>query len=440
MPLARGEHVPLLAFAESWYPRFHYGWSELRAVRDGRYKFIQAPRPELYALDADPGESHDLAASDRERADAMARALGELATRVASQAAPKGPRSIDAEAEERLEALGYVAGSASARNLEDRPRGDPKDKIGLYNLLKQAGGDSVANRLEEAIAKVQQALAQDPEIVEAHTLLGNFYNKQKRYEEAAAAYRRALALDPEHQGATFSLALAQKELGRTQDAEVGFERARALDPRATKPLWQLADIWMQRGQYDRAESALKEALARKVDRPALLLKLAECYIEMKRYGEAEVALGEVQAKRPDLASVHYDLALVYEARGDLERATHEYEAELTKDPTSYRASFNLAKLLLAARRHEQAVARFREAVASNPAFGTGYLYLAKALLDQGQLAEAEEMARRGLREKPEPKTAPLGHYVLADVYSRRGRLRESENEVAAARKLERPGG
>ena len=48
MPLGRGERQDLLGFSETWYPRYHYGWSELTAVRDGRYKFIAAPRRELY--------------------------------------------------------------------------------------------------------------------------------------------------------------------------------------------------------------------------------------------------------------------------------------------------------------------------------------------------------------------------------------------------------
>jgi cytochrome c-type biogenesis protein CcmH/NrfG len=129
--------------------------------------------------------------------------------------------------------------------LEDRPRGDPKDKIELYNLLKMAGTASVEGRLDDAIARVRQALAQDPEIVEGYTLLGNFQAKAKRHEEAVAAYRQALALDPEHQGALFSLAVAYKDMGRLDDAEAGFERARQLDPRNGKVLWQLADTWMQ---------------------------------------------------------------------------------------------------------------------------------------------------------------------------------------------------
>ena len=28
-----------VAHSESWYPRYHYGWSELRAVQDGRFKY-----------------------------------------------------------------------------------------------------------------------------------------------------------------------------------------------------------------------------------------------------------------------------------------------------------------------------------------------------------------------------------------------------------------
>ena len=36
------------------YPLHHYGWSDLRALRSGRYKVIDAPRPELYDIDRDP--------------------------------------------------------------------------------------------------------------------------------------------------------------------------------------------------------------------------------------------------------------------------------------------------------------------------------------------------------------------------------------------------
>src|SRR6202011_1496390 len=123
--------------------------------------------------------------------------------RMSSASAARGPQRIDPDAEERLQALGYVGASLGPRNLEDRPRGDPKDKIGLYSLLHAAAQASVEGRLDEAVSKAREALAQDPGIVEGHTLLGNFHAKAKRYDEAARAYREDLSLDPEHQCAVF---------------------------------------------------------------------------------------------------------------------------------------------------------------------------------------------------------------------------------------------
>jgi len=439
LPLGRGERLGLVAISESWYPRYHYGWSELKALRDGRYKLIDAPRRELYDLARDPGEIDDASGADAARAEALTRALRDTLAGVTSTSAPKGPRSIDPDAEERLQALGYLGGGGSRRNLEERPRGDPKDKIGLYNLLKRAGQSSVEGRVDEAIAAARDALRQDPEIVEGHLLLGNFQSKAGRPAEAVRAYRQALALDPEHQGVLFSLALAYKKMGRLEDAEAGFERAQRLDPRATKPLWQLADLAMRRRQFERAETTLKEGLTRKVDRPSFLLKLGECYLEMKRWDEAEKRLQEALALRPDLAGIRYNLALVHEGRGEVASAVGAYEEDLRRDAKAYRSAFNLARLLERQGRAREAIARYREALVAQPEFGTGELYLAKALLDTGDLRGAEEAAHRGLVRKPEPQVAPLGHYVLADVYTRQGRPAEAAREVAAARRMEKGG-
>ena len=75
LPLARGERLNLMALSESWFPRFHYGWSELQAIQDERFKLIRAPRRELYDLERDPLETADLAASDPRRVETLERAL-----------------------------------------------------------------------------------------------------------------------------------------------------------------------------------------------------------------------------------------------------------------------------------------------------------------------------------------------------------------------------
>ncbi len=434
-PALGGQRQELLAFSESWYPRFHYGWSELQAVRDGRYKFILAPRRELYDLTADPKELTNLAASDTARADTLERALRALVAKTSTEAAAKGPQPVDAAAEQRLRALGYVGGT-SAKNLEERPRRDPKDSIELYNLLQLAGSDSEANRYDEAAAKVQQALAVDPDIIEAHSRLGNIYTKAGKHAEAAGAYRRALVLDPEHLLSTYNLALSYRALGKIDEAIVGLERTQTLDPRSGRAHFQLGDIYMQRGEPAKALAVLTRGLTLDVDRAPFLVKLAEAHLELQQFDEAERALTEAITLRADVPRGQYNLALVHEQRGRGDAARTAYEAEVGKNPKNYGAHFNLGKLLLKDGRPGDAAVRFRAAVDARPEFAEGYLYLAKALLDSGDLPGAEKAAQNGLARKPQPSMAPLGHYVLADVFSRMGRENEAARHVALAKRLE----
>jgi len=439
LPLARGERLNLMALSESWFPRFHYGWSELQAIQDERFKLIRAPRRELYDLERDPLETADLAASDPRRVETLERALDERLAAAGGGGTPKVPGAVDSETAERLEALGYIGGSVSARHLENRPRGDPKDKIQLYNLLKQASTASAEGRFDEAIAKATKALAQDPEILEGHMLLGNFFKKAGRPADAIAAYQRALALDPDHQETIFRLALAHKDQGRLDDARTGFARARALDPRNGRVLWQLADIEMRERRLDAAEVILKDALAGEVERERFLLKLGECYLEQKRFAEAEKAFLEAVAKRPGLETAHFNLGLLYEERGERKQATAAYEKELAAHAKAYRAAFNLARLLQEAGRPREARERFLQVAALAPDFAIGRLYLAKVLLDTGDLPGAEREARAGLSLSPDPELAPLGHYVLADVYNRQGRVAEARSQQRAGDRLARAG-
>lgn len=437
VPLGRGEPVDLLGYSETWYPRYHYGWSELRTVRDGRYKLIAAPRRELYDIRDDPGETRDLSVANPRVADALERALKEMAARTSSKAAPQQPRAVDPAVEQQLRALGYVASGVSRAALVDRPRGDPKDKIALYNLLKLAGQDSVDGRLDEGIAKVRQVLAADAEVIEAHTMLGNMHAKAGRSGEAIRAYQAALALDAEHEGAAWSLALAYRDAGKDDEARAGFERVLQLNPRGAKPLYQMADIAMRSREFAKAIELLEQGLRLDADRPAFLVRMAEARIELRQYDAAQTALDEAIRARPEQAMAHFNLGLVHEARGRPQAAIAAYEAEVAVSPKLHQPHFNLARLLSQAGRSADALPHFKAAVEKKPDFGTGHLYLAKALLDAGDLGGAEIAAKRGLAAGADPGLRPLGHYVLADIYARLGREADARRQAEAGRRAER---
>jgi choline-sulfatase len=428
----------LVAYAESYYPRHHYGWSELKALRDGAFLFVAAPRPELYDLEADPAQRHNLAP---ERPTTVSRYAAELDAIVArysaAGAAEKRPQLVDPDTQAQLAALGYIAGPAKVRVEAGGALADPKDKIQLFNLIKEAGADSSEGRIDSALEKIQRVLAADPDILEAHLILGNLYGKRRDWPRAMAAYKAALARDETYLPALFSLAAVYKEVGRTAEAAAGFRRLIELDPRDNRAYFMLAQIHAEQKQFDAALALLQRAVDVGSERAPLHNLMAECYIELKRYDEAERELDRALTLNPELPTAHYNLALIREARGDLAGAAEAYERELAIVPRSYKAHFNLAKLYGRLGRSDGMLAHFERAVELMPTFALGHLYLAKAYLDRGDLARALDLTRKGLALKvEEPAMAPFGHFLLADIYNRLGRFADAERELAVARRLQ----
>jgi hypothetical protein len=137
---------------------------------------------------------------------------------------------------------------------------------------------------------------------------------------------------------------------------------------------------------------------------------------------------------PRLRTGRYNLARIREARGDVSGAEALYREELATYADSGRARFNLAQIERA--RGDRAGYLRAHGRRKAPEFGTCYFYLAREELGAGRLDAAHDLATRGLAAQARSEAAPLGHFVLADVYSRRGEAGKADEEAAKGRKLE----
>src|SRR5262249_25565457 len=108
----RRRDLELEAYSESEYPR-RLGWSPLHALREGRFKLIDAPRPELYDLERDPFAERNVSDARREPAAAMAKRLQILTRRSGNVSQSAGDAPVSADLAERLAALGYVGSRAA---------------------------------------------------------------------------------------------------------------------------------------------------------------------------------------------------------------------------------------------------------------------------------------------------------------------------------------
>ncbi len=321
---ARGRALePRPAHVETLATQLDWGWSPLLGVRSDGFKYIRAPRSELYDLAADPGETRNLVAAEAERAAALD---GELDRRLAS-ARPVVPNlRLADEGRERLEALGYVV----ATDLAARPDlgvvggRDPKDEIGTLAVVYEADRLVGEQQPTQALAKllanpmennmVYQVLlaaaalaAGDPALAEraarsairaapllhaGWSRLAQALEMQERWDEAADVYEAMAERDPrsgEVQAALGRLAERAGDLGGAADR---YRRAGAVarpEPAAT---WLLAALELEAGRTDAADALLEDVAQELLAEPVAAIRLARAE---RRAGRSDRAVARLDA-------------------------------------------------------------------------------------------------------------------------------------------------
>jgi arylsulfatase A-like enzyme/Tfp pilus assembly protein PilF len=443
VPLMTGAkpRLDLEVYAEALYPLHHYGWSELRAWRAGQYKVIDAPRPELYDLDRDPDETTNLYEAKKSVADVMiARLRSQENDDPAKQAAQAAP-DVDPDARARLAALGYVGSFVATVSNTATTRADPKDKIGLFNLMTEsreiAKDKSEPDSFDRVVSMLTRVVHDDPDVIDAWFNLGNAYYKVGRFEDAIKYFSRALQLKPDYDLAVINMANAYRKLGNDDAALAGYERYLTIDPKNAQVHYQIGEIYLDRGDEAKAQGEFTKALAIDPRTASARNALGAMAFARGDVAGAEREIRAALALKPDVRLAHYNLALIAEQRGDMAAAQSEYVRELELHPGNYKAAFNLSRLYERQGKVVEQMAALKNAIDANPRFAEGYLFLAKAYVDtNGDPAEAIRLARKGLDLHPDPSVAPLGHYAMAAALMKQGHGPDAARELAAGRALE----
>ena len=426
-----------LAYAESFYPRYHYGWSELKSVQDGRYKLIIAPVPELYDLDRDPGEEKNLVYLEKgvfEDLTARAEALMAEAGRGALEV---DLGKVDEETREKLAALGYVGSFTDSSKLQGKKLADPKDKIGVFNELTKARETGLGGDPDAAILAISAIIAEDPTIADAHFALGNVFNKARRFEEAVAAFKRSLELKPDDAFAVINVAASYQAMGRFDEAETfvldhiasGFEDAQLY--------FLLGNIQVHGGAPEKAVPYFEKCLEMNPRSASAHNGLAAVYLNREAEGDlalAEEHLSAAAAINPTLLSLRYNTAQLREKQGRLAEAAGLYLQELEDAPKTHKALFNLSRVYRQMGREDDELVMLKKTIEVEPDFPVAYFYLARIHLGRGQDYEgAIALVQKGIALKPVPSELPLGYFLLADLYNRVGDNARSEEYARKGR-------
>jgi arylsulfatase A-like enzyme/Flp pilus assembly protein TadD len=273
-------------YAESFAPLVDFGWAPLRALRSATWKYIAAPRAELYDLANDPTEEHDVAAAQAN----VARGLDQRVGQFGGAALPSTAALAHPEAAERLRALGYSSGSQPSADARNRP--DPKDRRELAARIAQV----TSGELEGAplTAALEGIVRDDPQNAQAHLRLGYIRLNAGDCRRAEPEFRAAATLP----SADPFLGLASC-LGQRRDlagAQQALDNARRLEPSNPVVLANLGILAGAKGDFASAIQSLKSALAADPGLPDARFNLALAYARSGHRPEAIATVNDLLAR------------------------------------------------------------------------------------------------------------------------------------------------
>jgi arylsulfatase A-like enzyme/Flp pilus assembly protein TadD len=333
-------------YSETFYPRYHLGWSELFAASDGRYRYVRAPRPELFDLSNDKGEQRSLAT---ERASVAAAMNGWLEQHGAGGAA-SAPEQVPSDVREKLQALGYVGSAEPHLSASTLP--DPKDHVAEYEDFKRGLSLRLGGRREEAVEQLRKVVRANPDMRDAWEMLGVTLTELHRKKEAIEALDRTIALDPTSAEPHLALArifaldgrrdvalqhaelAARREpgkghevqaqilldLNRLDEAALSARRSLEADPQRPMSHFVLGVVAQRGGRCEDALSAFQKAQeANRLTKGSIVLtlhaRIADCLARLGRAADAEREFLAEIAEVPWSSEGRVGLAMLYRSQG-----------------------------------------------------------------------------------------------------------------------------
>jgi len=392
--------VPAAAYVESWVPYLEYGWSRLRGVRVEGWKYIRAPRPELYNLKADPRETTNVHAAEPEVVATLEAWLDAYLLREGRTEAV----AMNPEVVERLRSLGYTGGGVTPA---EGSGADPKDRISAYNSLNLARTLMSQFRPEEAKQLLEPLARLEPENLELLYLLGSTFVATRELGRSRTVFDRLMKESPGDD--RFIQGAAQ-----TATLEGDYSKALAL-----LDVWQGVsqwneDVWTLRGQIHEAQGQYREALDVYTDQrrrfpksPVAALGAGRAQRVLGDRTGARKTLEESLAESPGFAPALSELADLAIEDGDLQRGDSLLTLALGADPFDPVANFHRGLQASRVKDIDAAREAYMKAVQANPEYAAAHNNLANVLLEAEEFWQALAGYEKALAlgyESPELRT------------------------------------
>jgi len=420
-PLMSGktETMDLDAYSESTTAALSYGWSPMASLRSGKWKLIYAPHPELYDMDADPGERRNLAEQNGAVVEEIKGKLqGLLAslTPSAGPAAPGGEIQLDADEEAKMRSLGYVGGSGGEEEASLRARlakspdailggpelglADPKDQIPLLDSINRVAMAYGRGEFRSVISLAGEFLAVFPENDHVRQYEADSYRGLGEYDKALDLYRQILSRDPGNLDALLNSGWSLMGLERLDEARDVFEKALEIHPGHVFALSSLGDIAFVEGDYAEAAKYYREILLNRPNHLKSVLAMAKIFEQRGLRKEAKISYRRATELAPRNIDAWLALGFLQFSEKDFDGALETLASAGKVDPNMPELNLYRGDILLAQGKLDQAEAEYQQGIRKAPQFPQGYHGLGLVAAQRGDSEKAREYFLQALQKNP----------------------------------------
>ncbi|HEY2933436.1 MAG TPA: tetratricopeptide repeat protein [Acidobacteriota bacterium] len=395
--------VPLPAYSENFMQKYQFGWSELRSWRLGKYKYIDAPKPELYDLERDPGEVTNILSASQALANRYKQDLAKFYSIHLPSGGSAAPRStIGPEELQRLQSLGYVGGSFSAiEGVAGEKLPDPKDKYPIYEAVQRIVLSTSRKMDRVAVDRLEKMLKNEPRSVMIYNMLGLNDLRNLRLDPAVQHFKKAISLMPEHPMLAYNLAFAYLQKKEFDKAIVGFERAIRLDPNNAEAHNNLGNAYLNKGQPGKAAQCYRQAIQTSPGYKYAYYNLGRVEFEAGNVADAAQLFRRAVSLDPKYLQAHLSLANACVSQSQFEQALDAYLKVVRLDPNQVEAQYNLGLIYKRHGQWKQAIESFAKVVSLDPRDAEAHYNLGLAYSQSGMQIQARRELQTACRLKPE---------------------------------------
>jgi len=438
------EVLNLELYAESLYPRFNHNLSPLFGLRTKEWKYVQAPKPELYELQKDPAEMHNLLADQsgqpgqpgqvgqpgqsepqgqpkqpgqeeklRGQEEKLKVRLSELQKSIADFHAGSATQTqLGIEQRKRLQSLGYVwnsnMGNSNMGNNNvgtDEGKGktlpDPKDFVAIVDQADVGLSCYAKGQLAEAAEIFQNVLKVNPSDTSTHFMMGLVYEKQQKADMAIKEYQETVRLDPTYFDAHRQLGALYAQGGDLDRGVTELQEARRLNPNNKEVRNLLGGLYIWKQKFEEAEAEIQKALTLDPNFADAHFNMGLLYSKKKALGSA---LNEFQTAlriKPGYQSIHAELGDLYLMTGKPDQAAEELQKAVQLQPDQAKLRIHLGIAYYSLNKQEQAIMEIQKALTLDQNNPEAHFHLGVAYGQQGQTQKALDAYQKALKAKPD---------------------------------------